>query len=334
MLGICAVVLVCWALSVAQSVFAPLAFALFVIALVWPLQRRLQQALPKLLALALTMAATILVVIIFSSLIAWAVSRIARFVANDAARLQDVYNSAVLWLENRGIVFAELWSEHINSARLIRLAQEITSRLNTATSFLVIVFIYVLIGLLEVDEVGQRLRSKDLGTLGSTLLAGGAQTASKLRQYMLVRTLMSIMTGLLVWAFAGLAGLPLAAEWGVLAFALNYIPFIGPFIATLFPTLFAMAQFGSLRMAVPIFICLNVIQFVVGSYLEPRVAGRALAISPFVVLFAVFFWTFLWGLPGAFIGVPIVIAIISLCEQHPSSRWVSDLFGHRANAHA
>ena len=55
--------------------------------------------------------------------------------------------------------------------------------------------------------------------------------------------LMSAVTGLLVWAFAWLAGLPLAVEWGVIAFALNFIPFIGPFIATVFPTVFAIAQF-------------------------------------------------------------------------------------------
>jgi hypothetical protein len=47
----------------------------------------------------------------------------------------------------------------------------------------------------------------------------------------------------------------------------------------------------------------------------------------FVVLFAVFFWTFLWGLPGAFIGVPIVIALLTFCEQHPSARWIAELFG-------
>jgi AI-2 transport protein TqsA len=66
---------------------------------------------------------------------------------------------------------------------------------------------------------------------------------------------------------------------------------------------------------------------VVGSYLEPRFVGSALSISPFIVLFAVFFWTFLWGLAGAFIGVPIVIAMLTLCEQHPSGRLVVDLFG-------
>jgi len=159
------------------------------------------------------------------------------------------------------------------------------------------------------------------------LLAGGEKTAIKLRRYPLVRTLMSVMTGFLIWAFALLTGLPLAAEWGVTAFALNFIPFIGPLIATVFPTIFAMAQFESWQMVLFVFICLNVIQFVVGSYLEPRFVGNALSISPFLVLFAVFFWTYLWGLAGAFIGVPIAIAILTICAEHPSTRWVADLFG-------
>ena len=187
--------------------------------------------------------------------------------------------------------------------------------------------IYVILGLLEVDVAAGKLAALRNQAVGQALLAGLTETAAKLRRYMAVRTLMSIATGVLVWAFASVAGLQLAVEWGVIAFALNYIPFIGPFIATMFPTLFAMAQFQSWQMVVIVFACLNLIQFLVGSYLEPRIAGRALSISPFMVLFAVFFFAFLWGLAGTFIGVPIVIAILTLCRQFPSSRWVADLFG-------
>lgn len=59
-------------------------------------------------------------------------------------------------------------------------------------------------------------------------------------------------------------------------------------------------------------------------------AGSTLSISPSLVLFAVFFWTFVWGIAGAFIGVPIVIAILTLCDQHPSSRWIAELLGSLA----
>src|SRR5262249_32677635 len=138
---------------------------------------------------------------------------------------------------------------------------------------------------------------------------------------------MSLMTGVLVAGFAAIAGLPLAAEWGIIAFALNYIPFIGPLIATLFPTVFALLQFSSWQGVLMVFACLNIIQFVSGNYIEPRVSGSALALSPFMVLFSVFLWAFLWGLVGAFIGVPITIVALSFCAQNPSSRWLADLCG-------
>jgi predicted PurR-regulated permease PerM len=76
-----------------------------------------------------------------------------------------------------------------------------------------------------------------------------------------------------------------------------------------------------------LFVALNIIQFVVGSYIEPKVSGNALSMSPFLVLFAIFFWTYLWGLFGAFIGVPITIAILTFCDQHERTRWLAHLLG-------
>jgi len=100
-------------------------------------------------------------------------------------------------------------------------------------------------------------------------------------------------------------------------------------VATLLPTLFAVAQFESWQMAVAVFAGMNIIQFFSGSYIEPRIAGKALSMSPFLVLLAVFFWAFMWGLPGAFIGVPLVIAALTICEHNESSRWVARLLSGR-----
>ena len=142
---------------------------------------------------------------------------------------------------------------------------------------------------------------------------------------MLIRTVMSLLTGVVIWAFISLAGLDLAVQWGLIAFALNYIPFIGPLVATVFPTVFAVVQFEAWETPAAVFLGLNLIQFLSGSYFEPRLAGASLAISPFVVLLAVVFWSFLWGIPGAFIGVPVTIALITLCDAFPSSRWIAAL---------
>src|SRR5262249_32890047 len=160
---------------------------------------------------------------------------------------------------------------------------------------------YVILGLLEVDDAKQRIQRLENREAAQIVLKGSTIVASRLRKYLVIRSKMSIATGVLVWVLASLVGMQLSAEWGVVAFALNYIPFIGPFVATVLPTMFALAQFASWQSALAVFVCLNIIQFVIGSYVEPRVSGNALAISPVIVLFSVLLWTYLWGLFGAFI---------------------------------
>jgi AI-2 transport protein TqsA len=325
--GIIAAVAICVAASQASAVFAPLALALFIIALVWPLQSWLQARMPALLALAITMTIIVAVCVAFASLAVWGFGRVGVSLIADSARYQAIYERTIDWLDDRGISVAGLWSEHFNVAWLLHWAGQITGRVNTTLTFWLIALLYVILGLMEVDVVRRRAQAYLQPETARILLQGSTATAVKIRKYMEVRTLMSVATGVLVGMFAWVSGLPFALEWGVIAFALNYIPFIGPFVATLFPTLVAMTQFESWEAVVGVFVCLNIIQFVVGSYIEPRVSGAMLSMSPAVVLFAVFLWTYLWGLFGAFIGVPIVIAIVTFCAHHPSSRWVADLLG-------
>jgi predicted PurR-regulated permease PerM len=327
MITIIAVIVVFAALYQASSLVAPVAGALFIIAIVWPLQRRLQAYLPKLIALAIVIGATIAVFVFFASLVSWGFGRIARALFAEANRFQDLYSQTAAWIEGYGIIVAGVWADHFNVSWLLRAMQGITARLNATVSFWLVVVVYVVLGLLEVDDVKRKLLALNDREAARITLRASTTIAEKFRHYMLIRTLMSAATGLMVWALATVSGLQLAKEWGVVAFSLNYIPFIGPFIATLFPTLFALAQFEHWQSALIVFACLNLIQFVIGSYIEPRVAGVALAISPFLVLLSVFFWTYLWGIFGAFIGVPISIAIVTLAEEHPSSRWLAVLLG-------
>ncbi len=325
--AVVAAVAIAAAAYLADTVFAPLTLALFIIALVWPMQRRLQARIPALLALAVTMTLTIVTMLVFASLVVWGFGRVGRSLIADSGRYQALYDAAVAWLDSRGVSVAGLWAEHFNVSWMLRGAQQITGRVNTTLSFWIITLVYVILGLMEVEDAERKLKAF-LSPGSARAVAGAtAATARKFRKYMEVRTLMSLATGALVWAFAVATGLQFAVEWGVIAFALNYIPFIGPFIATLFPTLLAMAQFATWQAALGVFVCLNIIQFVIGSYVEPRMSGNVLAISPSVVLFAVFFWSFLWGLYGAFIGVPIAIAVLTFCQHWPSTRWIADVLG-------
>jgi predicted PurR-regulated permease PerM len=332
LLGLCATVLVFAALYSARSILAPVVFSLFIIAIAWPLQSKLQARVPKLLALAGTVLAILVVITLLASLMVWGFSRIGQWFINNAARFQMVYTHATEWLEGHGISVASQMAERFNVSWIIRAVQEIAGRLHNFISFVIIAFVFTVLGLLEVD-IAQRnielLKSKDIG---QSLLQAGADIAAKFQKYMLVRSVMSVLTGTVIWVVALLAGLELATAWGVIAFVLNYIPFIGPLVATVFPTLFAIAQFESWQLALIVFLCLNLIQFLIGSYFEPRIAGAALSVSPFLILLAVFFWTFLWGIPGAFIGVPIVIAFLTVCEQHESTKWVATLLSGRDSA--
>jgi len=326
-IAVIAVIMIAAAAFIASSVVAPLALALFIIAMVWPMQRTLERMMPKLLALAITVLATIAVCLFFAYLVGWGFGRVGRSLIADAARYQALYDEFVTWLESHGISVAGVWAENFSVAWMLRTAQHVTGRLNTTVMFWIIAFVYVMLGLLEVDDMTRKVKALKNREASRVIMQGCISVAGKIRRYMWVRTQMSLMTGLLVWLFAWATGLQFAAEWGVIAFALNYIPFIGPFIATFFPSALAIIQFGSWQAAIGIFVCLNIIQFVVGSYLEPRIAGNALSLSPTLVLFAVFLGAFIWGLFGAFIGVPIAIAIVAFCEQHSSTRWLAEILG-------
>jgi AI-2 transport protein TqsA len=327
--GLVAAVLIAAALAQARTVFEPLALAAFIIAIVWPLHHWLQMRMPKLLALGITIIVTVAVCLAFASSAVWGFGRVGRSLVTDVARYQTLYDNVVTWLEGHGVSVAGLWAEHVNVAWLLRVSQLVTGRINTTLTFWLITLLYVVLGLLEVDDMRLKVEALQNREAARVLLHGSAASAAKFRKYIMVRTQMSAITGVLVGAFAWIAGLQFPVEWGVIAFVLNYIPFIGPFVATVFPTLLAMTQFHSWQAVLGVFICLNLIQFVIGSYIEPRVSGSVLAVSPLVVLFATFLWTYLWGLFGTFIGVPITLAILAFCGQHPSSRWLANLLGER-----
>jgi AI-2 transport protein TqsA len=316
----CAFILTLAALSLARSVMTPVFFALFIIALVGPLQRRLQRQLPQLVAVLITAAAALFAIGIGCWLIVWSFGRIAQWIIENSARLQGLYKHAADLLEQRGLYAAELFAEQFNMSWLIGVLHGIGGGLQGIVTFALVTFIFVILGLLELEPLGRRLGQVGDGAFGATVVDAAADIAGRLQTYMLVRFGMSVLTGLGTWAFTAVYGLDLNREWGVIAFVLNFIPFIGSFVATLLPTLFAAAQYEAFSPAIVMFLSLNIIQFVVGSYIEPRVAGAAVSVSPFMVLFAVFFWAMLWGIAGAFIGVPILIALAVLCTRNPATR--------------
>ena len=325
MLAICTTILVAAALYFGRSIFAPLAFAIFMVAIVWPLQRALETKLPQAVALLLTLLLTLAVVVAVSSMVTWALSVERAWLVGHAARFQTIYAEWARWLEEHEIFVVGPLTERFDVMWLLRLFQTLVGHINTLIGFAVLAFVFLMLALMETGDFRERLALASKQAKGPDFAEVGEEIAAKIRKYMIVRTQMSVLTGLAVWAWALFSGLELAPAWGIIAFVVNYIPFIGSFIATLLPSLFAVAQFGTLHDSLFVFLGMFAIQFAIGNYLEPLVAGSALSISPLAVVFAVFFFGFLWGVPGAFLGVPILIAILMLCAHYPSTRWIATL---------
>ena len=317
----------------AGNFLKPVALALFIIAVTWPIKSALQRYMPPLIALALTVISTIIVFVIFTMLVVWGFSRVATSFVNAAWKLQASYEGAVAWLGAQGISVASSLNDVFNVGLIVRTVQQVTGQASTTLSFWLVVLAYVVLGLTEVDRLKQKITGLNDQKFAASAIRIADHTARKFGRYMLVRTAMSAITGVLFWVSATVTGLNFPMEWGVIAFVLNYIPFIGSVIATVFPSLYGVIQFEHWETALALFVSLNLIQFAIGNYVEPMVSGSALSISPFVVVFSIFFWTFMWGLFGTFLGVPITIALLTVCENVPSLNWVSDLLGGRRKDH-
>jgi len=325
MLAICTIILVAAALYFTRSILAPFAFAIFMVALVWPLQRALERKLPQAVALLLTLLVTIAAVVAVSSMVTWALSVERAWLVGHAARFQTIYLEWTRWLEEHEIFVVGPLTERFDVMWLVRLFQTLLGHINTLVGFAVLVFVFLMLALMETGDFRERLALASKQAKGPDFAEVGEAIAAKIRKYMWVRTQMSALTGFAVCGWALFSGLELAPAWGIIAFVVNYIPFIGSFIATLLPSLFAVAQFGTLHDSLFVLLGMFAIQFAIGNYLEPLVAGAALSISPLAVVFAVFFFGFLWGMPGAFLGVPILIAILVLCAHYPSTQWIATL---------
>jgi predicted PurR-regulated permease PerM len=312
------------ALWLGRSLFAPVAVALFTVAVAWPLQRTLQRRLPRVLAMVVTVVATAAVVVAMASVVLWGLSRATQWAIANAASFQAYYQRMDAWLEGHGLYLASEFIDNFDPRWLIGVMQTVGVGLQQIATFVVIALVFIVLGLLEVDDMELKLTRAGR----PDIVAASRATASKFQRYMVIRSAMSVATGVGVWALAYAFGVDLALEWGVIAFALNFIPFIGSLFATVLPTLFAIAQFGFGLVPVAIFAGLNLVQFLIGSYLEPRIAGHRLSLSPFLVLFAVFLGSMLWGIAGAFIGVPVLIALITFAEHHPTMQsWALLLAG-------
>ena len=170
-------------------------------------------------------------------------------------------------------------------------------------------------------------------------MAGAAADKSRLnldrivndiRHYLILKTSMCLLTGVLTGLFHYCMGLDYPFLWGTLAFLLNFIPNIGSIIAAVPAVLVGLVQFGW-EGALGIIVGYLVINGLVGNFLEPKIFGQGLGLSTLVIFLGLIFWGWILGPIGMVLSAPLTMVVKIVAESQPDTRWVAILLSSDAN---
>lgn len=147
----------------------------------------------------------------------------------------------------------------------------------------------------------------------------------QVQKYLALKTVSCLISGVLAGVIMLLFGLNFAVLFAFLTFLMNYIPNIGALIAKILPLLFGLLQFDSAWPAIWMFIILFMIDAFMGMVGEPKMMGQGLGLSPLAILFALFFWGWLWGIPGMILSVPMMVILKIVCANVPGMKFAEAL---------
>ncbi|MGB1874841.1 MAG: AI-2E family transporter [Akkermansiaceae bacterium] len=142
-----------------------------------------------------------------------------------------------------------------------------------------------------------------------------------IQKYLGIKTLISIATGVLAGLLCWAAEVDFPLLWGIVAFALNYIPAIGSIIAGIPPVILALLS-HDIKHAIVIAMGYLVINGFLGNFLEPALLGRRFGLSTVVVVISVLFWGFIWGPVGMLLAVPLTMLIKVALDNSRELRWL------------
>jgi predicted PurR-regulated permease PerM len=325
LLAVIATVVVIAALKFTRPITMPLAFAFFITVLVHPLQVWFNRYMPRWLSLILVLLFLAGIGGIAVGALSLSAEIIEPKVPEYLDRLQQFADTARSWATGFGIPIEQITSSPQNSSGQI--AQQaiggIKSLLSAVSLFILVVSLLVLL-LLEVNQYRQKVERAFPSRTNGRLVHAVENTSSKLRRYLGVMTLTSLLTGILTIAWCFILGVDLAFVWGLIAFVLNFVPTLGSVIAVIPPTLVALI-FQGVGKGIATLAGLAVIQVIMGNFVDPRLQGKSLELSPLVALFSIVFWGWVWGIPGAILGVPMTISLVLVCQEFEPTKGISIL---------
>jgi AI-2 transport protein TqsA len=333
-IGIALALALAWALRQTIWITLPLSISFFVALAVWPICRWVQERAPRRLGFlghAAAMLVLLAVLVLFFGAVWYVAQRIIAEFPRYADDFQRAWRGAADWANGLGLPISVPGPPSEGSApdaaaggdaALDPITGFALTTLNSAWqifSTLVLIFFFVLLMLIEAHTWRAKLASAFGSGRKEAWLDSVSAIAQRFRLYLVLRTVIGLVTGALYWAWLLLLGVDFALLWGMLAFLLNFIPTLGSFIVFALASLFALTQ-QSLESALMAAAGLFVIEQVMGNVIEPRVQGRRLSISPLVVLVALLIWGWIWGVVGTLVAVPITVLMIIAFAHIPALR--------------
>jgi AI-2 transport protein TqsA len=332
-LGAVLAVVVGWVLHIGKAVFVPIVFSVLIVYVITGLARLLKRVpavgphLPVQLRYGFSIGAIALVMAAGVSLVISNVGRVVAIAPDYQESLLSKIHQVMVYF---GIERAPTWTTlRDDFFRQIDIQALVGSTVVSATAVLttlLIVFLYVTFLLLEqrvfrdkLERVSANPRSVE--RVRQVL----ADINARIGAYLAMKTFINIILGLVSWAILALMGVEFAAFWAVVIAVLNYVPYIGSALGVLFPVVMSIVQFDDLATVLTLFAALVSVQFVIGNFLDPYLLGNQLNLSPFVILASLAIWSAIWGIPGAFLAVPITAVLVIILSGFDGTRPIAVL---------
>lgn len=329
MLGMLVIVLT--GIRVAADIIVPFILALFIAVVLHPLVRRLVRLrLPRVLAITLPI---LLIVVAMALLVAYLGTSL-----NELARTLPHYRSSLAvpllhlepWLQRAGIeVSMEELLKYIDPNAAMTLVTALLAQLSSAMTAIFLLLLTVVFMLLEVPQLPAKLQP--LMSRPVEGMAAIQRALDSVSHYLVLKTAISLVTGLVVWGMLAALEVRFAFVWALLAFALNYIPNIGSVLAAI-PPIAQVLVFSGFYPALLLLAGYLIINLIFGNILEPRLMGRGLGLSTLVVFLSLIFWGWLLGPVGMLLSVPLTIIVKIALEQTHGGKTIALLLSDMSKA--
>jgi AI-2 transport protein TqsA len=328
LLGLAALVVIVAGLRAASVFFLPLLLALFLTILSLPLLHWLRDhRVPAGLAILITMLAVAAILGVVGLVLTASIDAVTEKLPTYQEQARQGTDKVLRWLEVRGIDIAERVStEALDLGALVDLLGSTFRGVATALSSFLLVLLMMVFMLWESTilpaklAVAERRGHFDLRRLGVIV--------ERVQRYLILKTAVSLATGLAVGLVAWAVGLDFALFWGFVAFVLNYIPNLGSLLAALPALGLSLVQLGLARTLI-VAAGYAAINLVFGNLVEPAVMGRGLRLSPLAIFLALIFWGWVWGALGMILSVPLTVSLKIFFENTEGLGWLAALLDRR-----